>query len=145
MINRFTIMNKRNVNIIKRIKLKHLYKLFVRQLKLYLTRNEKLTGRQRLTKLRIETLLSYILLVVLLLLGLQYIYIYYEIHNAIHIENITFPKTGYTSISCYSNYKGTNLCCADNPYLITSLINNSRKPFGTYECYKFQLGFLNCL
>ena len=122
----------------RKVRFKLLHKKLVKLLKLYLTPNIRLTGRQRLTKLRIETFLSYILLLVLLILGIQYIYIYYEVHKDIHIENITFPKTGYTSISCYSNYKGTNLCCADNPYLITSFINNSRRPVATYECYKFK-------
>ena len=134
-------MGIRKVIITSRRELKHMYKGSIKLLKVYLTRNEKLTGKQRLTKLRIETLLSYILLVMLLILGILYVYIYHEVHNDIHIENIKFPKTGYTSISCYSNYKGTNLCCADNPYLMTSFVNSSKRPIATYECYKFKKNF----
>ena len=108
-------------NILKRRKnkFKLLCENLVRLLKLYLTPNTKLTGRQRLTKLRIETFLSYILLLVLIILALQSAFIYYKVHRSIQIESVTFARTGLTSLSCYSNYRGTILCCADDPYLNT--------------------------
>ena len=106
--------------------------------KLYFTPHIRLTGRQRLTKLRVETFVSYILLIVLLILALQWVHIYYEVHKSIHIENVTFVHTGYTSISCYSNYRDTSICCADKHYLTTIFLNNSRKTVEIYECYKFK-------
>ena len=134
-------MGIRKVIITSWKELEHMYNGSIKLLKIYLARNERLTGKQRLTKLRVETFFSYVLLIMLLILGILYIYIYYEVHHNIHIESIEFPKTGYTSISCYSNYKGTNLCCADDPYLITNFINNSRRPIATYECYKFRKNY----
>jgi hypothetical protein len=134
-------MGIRKVIITSWKKLEHTYNGSIKLLKIYLARNERLTGKQRLTKLRVETFFSYVLLIILLILGILYIYIYYEVHHDIHIENIEFPKTGYTSISCYSNYRGTNLCCADNPYLMTSFVNSSKRPIATYECYKFKKKF----
>jgi len=127
-------------NIVKRreTRLKLLCGKLVKLLKLYLTPNTKLTGRQRLTKLRIETFLSYLLLVVLIIFTLQCVYLYYKVHGSIHIENIKYVHTGYTNVSCYSNYRGTTICCANRPYLTTNFINDSRKPFRTYECYKFK-------
>ena len=132
------MITQRNVVKIKEISLKQFCGKPTKLLKLYLTPNTKLTGRQRLKKLRIETFLSYILLLVLIILALQSALIYHKAHKSIHIMNVTFARTGYTSLSCYSNYRGTILCCADDPYLVTSFINNSWKPFGTYECYKFK-------
>jgi len=118
--------------------LKHLYRFAVRILNLYLTQNTKLTGRQRLTKLRVENILSCLLLILLFIFALECAYIYYKFHNAIHFENIRFEKTGYTPLSCYSNYRGTVICCADRAYLKTRFINDSEKPYETYECYKFK-------
>ena len=120
------------------VKLKHLWKLSVKLIKLYFTPNTKLTGRQRLMKLKVENMLSYLLLILLIIFALQCAYIYHKFHNAIHLENIRYEKTGYTNLSCYSNYRDTTICCADRPYLTTRFINDSRKPFGTYECYKFE-------
>jgi len=127
-------------NIVKRRKsrLKLLCGELVKLLKLYLSTNAKLTGRQRLTKLRIETFLSYLLLVVLIILALQCVYLYHKVHRSIHIEDDKYVHTGYTNVSCYSNYRGTTICCADKPYLITSFINSSKNPVETYECYKFK-------
>ena len=122
----------------RRNRFKLLYKKLVRLLKLYLTPNIRLTGRQRLKKLRGDKLLSFILLVLLIILALQCVHIYHKVHRSIHIENVTFTRTGYTSLSCYSNYRGTILCCSDKPYLITSFINSSKNPVETYECYKFK-------
>jgi hypothetical protein len=130
-------MDQENVLKMGWIKLKHLYRFAVRILNLYLTQNTKLTGRQRLMKLKVENMLSYLLLIFLIIFALQCAYIYYKFHNAIHLENVRFEKTGYTNLSCYSNYIGTTLCCADRPYLKTRFVNESRKPFGTYECYKY--------
>jgi len=131
-------MEKWNVFKMGWIKLKHLYRFAVRILNLYLTQNTKLTGRQRLTKLRVENILSCLLLILLFIFALQCAYIYYKFHYAIHLENIRFDKTGYTNLSCYSNYRDTLICCADRPYLKTSFINSSRKPLRTYECYKYE-------
>ena len=131
-------MEKGNVFRMGWIKLKHLYRFAVRILNLYLIPNTKLTGRQRLKKLKVENILSYLLLIALLIFALECAYIYYKFHNAIHFENIRFEKTGYTPLSCYSNYRDTLICCADRPYLKTSFVNKSRKPFGTYECYKYK-------
>jgi hypothetical protein len=117
---------------------KLLYKKLVKLLKLYTTPNIRLTGRQRLRKLRVDRLLSFILLVLLIILALQCAHIYHKVHRSIHIENVTFVRTGYTSLSCYYNYRGTILCCANNPYLITSFINSSKNSVETFECYKFQ-------
>ena len=89
-------------------------------------------------KLRVETFVSYLLLILLLILALQWVYFYYEVHKSIHIENVTFVHTGYTPISCYSNYRGTSICCADKHYFTTTFINNSKKTVGIYECYKFK-------
>jgi len=127
-------------NVVKRRKIR--FKLFCGKLlkvqKLYFTPHARLTGRQRLTKLRIETFISYLLLIVLLILALQWLHIYYEVHKSIHIENVSFVHTGYTSISCYSNYRHTSICCADKHYFTTTFLNNSRKTIGIYECYKFK-------
>ena len=131
-------MEKGNVFRMGWIKLKHLYRFAVRILNLYLTQNTKLTGRQRLMKLKVENMLSYLLLILLFIFALQCAYIYYKFHYAIHLENIRFDKTGYTNLSCYSNYRDTLICCADRPYLKTSFINSSRKPLRTYECYKYE-------
>jgi len=131
-------MDQRNVFKMGWIKLKHLYRFAVRILNLYLTQNTKLTGRQRLMKLKVENMLSYLLLILLIIFALQCAYIYHKFHNAIHLENIRYEKTGYTNLSCYSNYRDTLICCADRAYLKTSFINDSRKPFGTYECYKYE-------
>jgi hypothetical protein len=134
-------MGIRKVIITSRRELEHMYNGSIKLLTIYLTRNERLTGKQRLTKLRIETFFSSILLIMLLILGFQYVYIYYEVHHDIYIENIEFPKTGSTPVSCYSNNRGTNLCCADNPYLMINIVNSSRRPIAIYECYKFKKNF----
>jgi len=127
-------------NVVKRRKVR--FKLFcgdlLKLLKIYFTPHIRLTGRQRLTKLRVETFASYLLLILLLILALQWVYFYYEVHKSIHIENATFFRTGYTSINCYSNYRGTSICCADKHYFTTTFINNSKKTVGLYECYKFK-------
>jgi len=127
-------------NVLKRgnARLKLLCEELVRLLRLYITPNIRLTGRQRLRKLRIDSLLSFILLVLLIILALQCVLIYYKVHRSIHVENVTYARTGLTSLSCYSNYKDTTLCCAEKPYLITSFINSSKNPVETYECYKFK-------
>ena len=120
------------------VKSKNFYGNFVRLLKLYLTPNARLSGRQRLRKLRIDTLISNIILVLLIMAILLSILSYYKIHHSIYIENATYVQTGKTSLSCYSNARGTMICCADKSYLTTRFINSSRKPLGTYECYKYE-------
>ena len=127
-------------NVVKRRKdrFKVLCANILKLLKIYFTPHIRLTGRQRLTKLRVETFVSYILLIVLFILALQWVCFYYEIHKKIHIENVTFVHTGYTSISCYSNYRDTSICCADKHYFTTTFLNNSRKTVRIYECYKFK-------
>lgn len=122
----------------RKSRLKLLCRELVKSLKLYITPNIRLTGRQRLRKLRVDNLLSFILLVLLIILALQCVFIYYKFHRSIHVENVTYTRTGLTSLSCYSNYKDTTLCCAEMPYIITSFINSSKKPVEIYECYKFK-------
>ena len=70
-------MGIRKVIITSRRELEHMYNGSIKLLTIYLTRNERLTGKQRLTKLRVEKFFSYILLIMLLILGILYIYIYY--------------------------------------------------------------------
>lgn len=130
--------NQRNVVKRGQFRLKQFWRKLTKLLKLYLTPDIRLTGRQRLRKLRLDSLLSFILLVLLIILALQCVFIYYKFHRSIHIENVTYSRTGLTSLSCYSNYKGTTLCCAEKPYVITSFINSSKNPVETYECYKFK-------
>ena len=130
--------NQRNVIKRRKFRLKRFRGKLAKLLKLYLTPSIRLTGRQRLRRLRIDSLLSLILLVLLIMLALQCVFIYYKFHRNIHIENVTYTQTGLTSLSCYSNYKDTTLCCAEKPYIITSFINSSKKPVEIYECYKFK-------
>jgi len=121
----------------KRVNFKSLYRKYLMLLKLYFTEDIKLSSRQRLVKLRIHNFLSYVLLTVLLIAILIWALVYFEIHHGIHFENVSYGRTGVTSISCYNNYRGLIICCADKPYFSVRTLNSSRKPFGVYECYKF--------
>jgi hypothetical protein len=121
------------------MRLKHCYKRIVKQLKLYHTPSAKLTGKQRLAKLRMGEVLSYILLMLLIILALLGVFTYYKVHHSIHIYNITYSNMGHTSMSCYSNYINTRICCSDDPSLTVRFKNNStKKPFRVYECSKFK-------
>lgn len=122
----------------KRINSKSMYRKYLMLQKLYFTADIKLSGRQILVKLRIHNFLSYVLLTVLLIVVLIWSLVYFEIHHGIHFENVSYARTGVTSISCYNNYRGLIICCADKPYVSVRILNSSRKPFGVYECYKFQ-------
>ena len=107
-------------------------------LKIYLTPNKKLTARQMLTKLKIEALLSYILLILLIVLAIECTYLFYKFHKSIHVGNVSYAKTGLTSIHCYSNHLNTILCCADRPYITINFTDHSKKSFAKFECYKFK-------
>jgi hypothetical protein len=121
------------------MRLKHRHKRIVQLLKLYYTPSAKLTGKQRLTKLKIGEVLSYILLILLIILALLGVFTYYKVHNSIHIHNITYSNMGHTSMSCYSNFRNTRICCSDDPSLTIRFKNNSKKkPFRVYECSKFK-------
>jgi len=119
------------------VKIKQSLRSFRTMLKLDFTPNTKLTGRQRIKKLKTEDLLLNILLVIVILLTFLSGFAYYQIHRTVHFENITYTKSGLTSISCFNSFKDSITCCADNPYLITKLINLTETT-GIYECYRFK-------
>lgn len=119
-------------------KLKRTCKKVEKFIGFYITPNKKLSARQRLKKLRFETILSYILLLAIILLFLESAFIYYSIHHSTHAEHAYYPQTGATSLSCYTDYRDTKICCADKPYLTTEIIDDSHLPFETYECYKYK-------
>lgn len=111
-----------------------IFKKTVRNLKLLMVKDRRLTVKQRLQKLMVERFLwlaTILLLIVMLMLA------FYLIPSTVHLENGDFPKTGITPVSCYNNNRGTLICCADKPYSTTQFLNSSRKAFDIHECYKF--------
>ena len=122
----------------RKVRFKLLCDNLLKSLIIYFTPHTRLTGRERLRKLRVETFISYLLLILLLILAFQWTHIYSKVHKSIHIENATFFRTGFTPISCYSNYRDVSICCADKHYFTATFLNNSRKTIRVYECYKFE-------
>ncbi len=114
------------------------YKPIATAAALYRMPDERLSGRQRLRKLRLLRYLLSILVIVSVMWSVLMVLIYLQVQSGIHIENAPYVHTGKTSVNCYRSFHGGLICCAEKPMFKRQYLNSTRKPVAGYECYKYQ-------